>query len=163
MDSMFNDLIEPISMAIQPVAGPPGIRRSNLLVVIEDEPSLSHQLGPICDFLGIGIQAIPSAEHLGLVLDEYRPLAVIAPFESVYQDGGHVLKSVAIHDATLPVMILTDRNATYIGAVDAMVGLLNLTSVQTPNGDPGMGELVDFLARAGQHARCRRITRVNRD
>lgn len=160
MDSIYTDFIEPVSALLQSEPVVPAIRRSNLLVVIEDTPSLSLQLGAICDFLGIGIHAVSSAQDLGLLLDERRPLAVIAEFEGEYQDGGHVLKTVAVHDSDLPVMVLLNRNAAFQGATEALVDILQLTAVQTPLGEPEMGEFVDFLARAGQHARCRRMTRA---
>ena len=85
------------------------------------------------------------------MLDDYRPLAVISEFEGNHQDGGHVLKSIALHDPTLPLMLLTHGNAMWQGALEAMAETFTMPNVAIPTTSPGMGDIVDFLARASRH------------
>lgn len=130
--------------------------RANLLVVIEDTPALSPMLRPICEYLGLILRpALSSAELIDL-LEDYRPLAIISPFETEFMDGGHILKTIATQDPTLPVMLLTQQNPAFLGAVEAMVDVLGLPHVRIPAQDPTMGDLVDFLAHAARHTRIRR-------
>lgn len=130
--------------------------RANLLVVIEDQPSLSATLKPICEYLGLILRTVSSGADLTDVLDDYRPLALISAFDGEYQDGGHILKTIATQDPSLPVMLLTQQNPIYQGAIDALVELLNLPNIRIPIQDPTMGDLVDFLANAARHIRTRR-------
>jgi len=153
----------PAEIGYTPTAQPAGLaaaaRRSNQVLVVEDAPVLARHLAPVCEFLGADIRAIPSDVDLGAALEDYRPMAVIAPFECTHLDGGHVLKAVARHDASLPVMILVGPNPAWLGAVDALVDLLGLEAARGVAGAPAMGEIVQFLAQASQHARCRRASR----
>lgn len=130
--------------------------RANLLVIIEDEPHLSPTLKPICEYLGLILRTVSSGAELTDVLDDYRPLALISAFDGEYQDGGHILKTIATLDPSLPVMLLTQQNPIYQGAIDALVEILNLPNVRIPAQDPTMGDLVDFLANAARHIRTRR-------
>lgn len=130
--------------------------RANLLVVIEDQASLSATLKPICEYLGLILRTVSSGAELTDVLDDYRPLALISAFDGEYQDGGHILKTIATQDPSLPVMLLAQQNPTYQGAIDALVEILNLPNILVPTQDPTMGDLVDFLAKAARHTRTRR-------
>jgi CheY-like chemotaxis protein len=130
--------------------------RANLLVVIEDTPALSPMLRPICEYLGLILRPASSAAELIDLLEDYRPLAIISPFEAEFMDGGHILKTIATQDPTLPVMLLTQQNPAFQGAVEAMVNVFGLPNVNVPAQDPTMGDLVDFLAHAARHTRIRR-------
>lgn len=130
--------------------------RANLLVVIEDAPALSPMLRPICEYLGLILRPASSAAELIDVLEDYRPLAIISPFEAEFMDGGHILKTIATQDPSLPVMLLTQQNPAFQGAVAAMVDVFGLPHVRVPAQDPTMGDLVDFLAHAARHTRIRR-------
>ncbi len=141
-------------------AAPQAARRANLVLVVEDAPSLSSQVSAICGYVGLNVEPVASVQDLGLLLDERRPLAVIAPFETEHQDGGHMLKCVAAHDRDLPVMLLTGRNPIYQGAAEAMQEILALNNVIIPDGEPTLGQMVEFLARASQRNRRRRLALV---
>jgi len=142
--------------AAQELPGRPVTRRGNVVMVVEGAPGLSGQVNAICGYVGLNVEAVPSIADLGMLLDERRPLALIAPFETDHQDGGHILKSVATHDRDLPVMLLTGRNPIYLGAAEAMQEILKLSAVSLPQGEPTLGQMVEFLARASQRNRRRR-------
>jgi hypothetical protein len=154
-DNIGQDNIGP-DIAAQDIPGRPVTRRGNVVMVLEDGPGLSGQVGAICGYVGLSVEAVSSVVDLGMLLDERRPLALIAPFETDHQDGGHILKSVAMHDRDLPVMLLTGRNPIYLGAAEAMQEILKLNAVCLPQGEPTLGEMVEFLARAAQRNRRRR-------
>jgi DNA-binding NtrC family response regulator len=132
-------------------------RRGNLVIVMEDQIGLSGPVGSICNYLGLNVEVVASYADLGVILDDRRPLAVVASFESEHQDGGHILKSVALHDRDLPVLMVTGGNAIYLGAAEALCEVLHLTTVTLPQGEATFGEMVEFLARAGQRNRRRRL------
>jgi len=131
-------------------------RRANLVLVVDDEPAVAASVGAICAYVGLAVEAVSAAADLGMMLDDRRPLAVIAPFESDYQDGAHILKAVATHDRDLPVMILTGRNPAWLGAAEAMQEILQLPNATLPHGEPSLGQMVEFLANAAQRNRRRR-------
>jgi len=158
MDSITTDILDvPITQLLnEPLAR--GLPRASVVVVVEDTPDLSHQMAAICDFMGLTVVPIGSAADLGMILDERRPLAVVAAFETEHQDGCHILKTVALHDRELSVMLLTNHNASHLGATEAVEEIFQLTAVSKPIGEPNLGELVEFLARASQRGRRRRAT-----
>jgi len=133
------------------------IKRDFLVLVVEDMPELSERVAPIAEYVGLNVEVLPSIEDIGLVLDEQRPMAVIAPFETLHQDGGDILRAVAVHDRNLPVMLLTGRDPAYQGAAEALVEVFNLTATLLPWGEPSFGEMVEFLAAAAQGGRRRRL------
>jgi len=130
--------------------------RANLLVVIEDEPTLSPVLRPICEYLGLILRSAASSAELRDVLEDYRPLAIISPFETEYMDGGHILRTIATQDPTLPIMLLTQREPVFHGAIEALVELFGLPNIRVPTQDPTTGDLMDFLAHAARHTRTRK-------
>jgi DNA-binding NtrC family response regulator len=136
-------------------------KRGNLVLLVEDQPDLAAHVGPICDYVGLDVEVLSSSADLGLALDDRRPTAVVASFEMLHQDGGHILKAVAVHDRNLPVMLLTGRNVMYQGAAEALVEVLNLTAVTLPVDQPTFGECVEFLARAAQGNRRRRASQIS--
>ena len=133
------------------------LRRGNLVMVVEDRIGLSSQVGAICNYIGLNVEAVASVADLGVLLDERRPLALIASFESEHQDGGHVMKSVAMHDRGLPLMMVTGGNPIYMGAAEAMQEVFKLAAVTLPPEDVTFGQMVEFLARASQRNRRRRL------
>ena len=130
--------------------------RANLLVVIEDQATLSPSLRPICEYLGLILRPAASSAELRDVLEDYRPLAIISPFETEFMDGGHILRTIAAQDPALPVMLLTDQDPVFQGAIEAMVEVFGLPNIRVPTQDPSTGDLMDFLAHAARHTRTRR-------
>jgi len=153
----FRDAARVADLApVQPASEPQPARRANLVLVVEDDPAVSASVAAICAYVGLAVEPVSASIDLALMLDDRRPLAVIAPFESDYQDGAHVLKAVATHDRDLPVMILTGRNPAYLGAAEAMQDILHLTNAILPNGEPSLGQMVEFLAQAAHRNRRQR-------
>jgi hypothetical protein len=81
--------------------------REALVVVVEDGVSLSESFRMICECLGITLERIASLDDLGPVLRNRRPMAVVAAMDAMGQDGCHVLMTVAAHDRSLPVLLMT--------------------------------------------------------
>jgi hypothetical protein len=81
-------------------------------------------------------------------------MAVLAAIEAAGQDGCHVMKTVADHDRSLPILLLTGGDPVLAGAADAVEELWGLSCVLKRPILPGLGELVEFLCLAGQMGRC---------
>jgi DNA-binding NtrC family response regulator len=128
--------------------------REPIIVVVEDDGCLSETIREICDFLEVTVRPVASAEDLGPVLAQCRPMAVLATIEAHGQDGCHVMKTVADHDRNLPILLLTGGDPVLAGAADAVEELWGLSCVMKPPTLPGLGELVEFLCLAGQMGRC---------
>ncbi len=128
--------------------------RKPIIVVVEDDGCLSGTIQDICDFLEVTIRPVASREHLGPVLAEYRPMAILATIEAQGQDGCHVMKTVAAHDRNLPILLLTGGDPALAGAADAVEEVWGLSSVLKRPTLPGLGELVEFLCLAGRMGRC---------
>jgi DNA-binding NtrC family response regulator len=128
--------------------------RQAVILVVEDGIAWSSALQGLCDFLEIVVERVSSHMDLAPVLDEQRPMAVLAGLEGAGQDGCHVLKTVAGHDRSLPVLLLTADDAALAGAADAVEQLWGLSEVVKRPALPPAGELVEFLFQAGLKGRC---------
>ncbi len=123
---------------------------SSLVLVVEDRPRLSRMVEYICDFLGVAMERVGTNEDLGDLLDSRRPLAVICELEGGVQDGCHIMKTVAGHDPSLPIMLITGGDPALIGAAEAVEEIWGLSSVLKLRDQPGLGDVVDFLFRSGR-------------
>ena len=129
-------------------------QRMPLVVVVEDGRRLSQAIYEICDFLEVSVEHLASEQDLAPVLAKLRPMAVLAQIDAVGQDGCHVMKTVADHDPSLPILLLIGDDPALAGAADAVEEIWGLSAVTKRPVLPGMGDLVDFLFRAGQKGHC---------
>jgi hypothetical protein len=77
-------------------------------------------------------------------------MAVVCELDGGGQDGCHVMKTVAMHDPALPIMLITGTDQMLIGAADAVEEIWGLSSVLKLRDAPGLGDVVDFLFRTGR-------------
>jgi len=133
------------------------VQRHPMVLVVEDGNSTVDALHPICDFLEIAIEKVPSDHDLVKTLQDYNPMAVIAQMDCRGQDGCHIMMSVAQHDRTLPILLITGDDPALAGAADAVEEIWRLESVVKLPRLPSVGTFVDFLFRAGRKGRCMRL------
>jgi CheY-like chemotaxis protein len=136
------------------------IQRHPLLLIVEDDDATAAALQPICDFLSIAVERVPSEHDLASALRDYRPMGVVAHLDCHGQDGCHVMMTVAQHDRSLPVLLLTGDDPALAGAADAVEELWRLEAVVKFPRLPNMGKIVDFIFRAGRKGRCLRLVPV---
>jgi hypothetical protein len=136
------------------------VQRQPLVLVIEDEDDIGAALQPICDFLDIAIERLPSECDLAGALRDYCPMAVMAHLDCEGQDGCHVMMTVARYDRSLPIMLLTGDDAVLAGAADAVEELWKLEAVVKYPRLPSIGVIVDFVFRAGRKGQCTRLVPV---
>ena len=152
----MNHLAEPlrISSASHPraIASRPG--RTPLVLVVEDGTRLSDAIHGLCEFLRIGVATVGGESDLARTLRNSRPMAVLAEMDGRSQDGGYVMMRIAEHDRTLPLMLLTGSNPALIGAAEAIEELCDLSAVARHLVLPEIGEVVEFLFRAGLSGSC---------
>lgn len=129
-------------------------RREPLVLAVEDQVRFSPGLQTICEFLGIRLERVDSHRDLAPLLKVCRPMAVFCELDSPGQDGCHVMKIVAEHDRTLPLLVVSGEDPSLLGAAQAVEELLHLTGVLASERLPGIGELVEFLFAAGRKGRC---------
>jgi hypothetical protein len=129
-------------------------RRMPLVLVVEDGQAMSDGMRALCDFIDISLDRIDCGEDLLASLQRCRPMAVIAAMDAERQDGGNVLMTVARHDPTLPVLLMTDGDPVLEGAADAVTELWGLTEVVQAGAWPSPGRLAEFLCRAGLRGNC---------
>jgi len=129
-------------------------RREPIILAVEDQVRFSPALRTICEFLGIQVEWVDSHRDLAPLLKACRPMAVFCELDSPGQDGCHVMKIVADHDRTLPLLVVSGDDPSLLGAAQAVEELLHLTGVVASQRLPGIGELVEFLFQAGRKGRC---------
>jgi CheY-like chemotaxis protein len=129
-------------------------RRMSLVLVVEDGQDMARPMRELCDFLGVSVDRINSNEDLLPFLKRWQPMAVVAAMDATGQDGGNVLMTVARHDPSLPVLLMTDGDPALAGAVEAVTELWGLTEVMEASAWPSPGTLVEFLCRAGVRGNC---------
>jgi response regulator RpfG family c-di-GMP phosphodiesterase len=150
--------IEVLAAAAQDGGAPSSqASREPVVVVVEDDEEYSTALRAVCDCLDVVVERMPSHDDLGALLTERRPMAVIAAMESAGQDGCHVLMTVAAYDRDLPVLLITNDDPAFFGAIEAVEEIWQLTSVVKWPRMLGVGEVVDFLFRAGRKRGCMRL------
>jgi hypothetical protein len=132
-------------------------RRQAVVAVVEDGIEIAQELWRICEFLDIAVMRVPGHGDLSSVLQTNAPMAVVCELDGSGQDGCHIMKTVANHDSSLPVMILTGDDPALIGAADAVEEIWRLTEVTKLESLPGMAGLVDFLFHAGRKGNCLRL------
>jgi len=132
-------------------------QRHAVVLVIEDGDSTVEALNPICDFLEVGIEKVPSERDLADALQDCNPMGVIAHMDCRGQDGCNIMMSVAQHDRTLPILLITGDDPALAGAADAVEELWQLESVVKLPRLPSIGTFVDFIFRAGRKGRCMRL------
>lgn len=134
--------------------------RQPILLVVEDDETTSTVLQPICEFLDIALERVPSEIDLSGILREFRPMGVVTALDCRGQDGCNVMITVADYDRTLPMLLLIGDEPYLAGAADAVEEVWQLEAVTKAWGFPGVGEVVDFILRAGRKGRCSRMMRV---
>jgi hypothetical protein len=134
--------------------------RSAAIAVVEDGLRISQELWAICEFLDIAVIRVPAHCDLHPVLRRHSPMAVVCELDGAPQDGCHVMKTVAIHDPSLPVLLVTGDDPALTGAADAVEELWQLTEVAKVPTLPGIAGLVDFLFHAGRKGNCLRLLPV---
>jgi len=150
MSFMENEIAAPIAVMSD---GHAAARPSQALVlVLEDGSLVSSALEEVCEFLDISAERVGSDLDLACVLMDFRPMALIAEFDRRGQDGCHVLMTVADYDRSLPVLLLTGGDPVIEGAADAVEELWELTAVTKCAEVGGIGQMVNFLLRAGRLA-----------
>jgi DNA-binding LytR/AlgR family response regulator len=126
------------------------VGKGQVVLVVEDRPRLSRTVGYICDFLSLPMECVSTGSDLGAILAAWQPMAVICELDGGAQDGCHVMKLVAAHDAALPILLVTGSDATLIGAAEAVEEIWHLSGVVKLQDAPGLGDVVEFLFRAGR-------------
>jgi hypothetical protein len=131
--------------------------REALVLVVEDDFALSGTFRTVCECLGVAVERLPTRDDLGSILQQRRPMAVVAEMEGTGQDGCHILMTVAAFDRDLPVLLISGPDPALLGAIDAVEEIWSLSSVVKWPRLLGIGALVDFLFRAGRKGACMRL------
>jgi hypothetical protein len=134
----------------------PGARQA-VVAVVEDGIRISQELWAICEFLDIAVVHVPGRFDLNTVLRGQNPMAVVCELDGAGQDGCHVMKTVASHDRSLPILLVTGNDPFLTGAADAVEEIWRLTDVTHTASLPGIAGLVDFLFYAGRQGGCLRL------
>jgi hypothetical protein len=132
-------------------------RRLAVVAVVEDGMWISQELEAICEFLDIRVITVPGRDDLRTVLRDQTPMAVVCELDGAGQDGCHIMKTVASHDPSLPILLVTGDDPILIGAAEAVEEIWRLTEVTKPEALPGIAGLVDFLFHAGRKGGCLRL------
>lgn len=143
-----------------PTLGAGAAKRNPVLLVVEDGAETTSAMLPICDFLGVVTETIPSKQDLAAALRDHRPMGIVAHLDCQWQDGCHVMMTVAQYDCTLPVLLLTGGDPALAGAADAVEELWRLETVVKSPELPSVARIVDFLFRAGRKGSCTRFLPV---
>jgi DNA-binding NtrC family response regulator len=138
----------PLSEAIYPQPS----KRELMVLVVENAPVLSRTIGFLCDYLGIRVETVSGHASQEMLLRERRPMAVMSSMDNAAQDGCHILKIVAEHDRSLPVLLVTGNKREVLGAVEAAEQVWELDRVLKTSSTPGIGDVVEFLSRAGRRS-----------
>jgi CheY-like chemotaxis protein len=141
-------------------AGTVTFAMQGVVAIVSDNPETVDQLAAVCEFLDLKIEVVSAGTDLEQVLQEHRPMAVVADVDCAEQDGFHVMKLVARYQRDLPILLLTGGDSALMGASDAVQTVWGLTSVTSTSGFPMAGQLVQFLFNAGRRLGAMRLIPV---
>ena len=127
-----------------------GESRAPLLLVIETSQVLSRAVGFLCQYLGVQVEAAGMRHDLRTLLATRGPIAVMAPADAATPDADLILEIVAEYDRDLPVLLVTGRDCACLGRIEAAEARLGLSAVQRMTAMPGIGDLTEFLLKAGK-------------
>ena len=136
------------------------IQRHPLLLIVEDGEDIVSALQPICDFLDIALERLPSERDLAGALRDYRPMGVVAHLDCQGQDGCHVMMTVAQYDRSLPVLLLTGDDPALAGLRTRLKNCGSSKRWSSTADSQYIGSIVDFIFRAGRKGRCLRLIPV---
>ena len=131
-----------------------------IVAMVTDDAATIAKLQPVCDFLDLRMEVVSGDMDLLHVLQEARPMAVIADVDGLARDGFDTMKEVARYNRELPILLLTGGDPIMMGAADAVQELCGLTAVSSTSDFPLAGQLVAFLFSAGRRAGCMRLLQI---
>jgi CheY-like chemotaxis protein len=137
-----------------------GAAAQGIVIVVSDDPGTIQNLAPVCAFLELRMEVVPSGMDLVQALRTHRPMAAICDVDGQDHDGFHAMKLIARYRRDLPVMLLTNGDAMLMGAADAVQELWGLSSVTRTSGFPMAGQIVGFLFGAGRWAGSMRLVPI---
>lgn len=146
--------------SLGPMQEPGSMRRNPLLLIVEDDEGITRVLQPVCDFLDVAVERLPSEMDLAAALRDYRPMGLVAHSDCRGQDGCHIMMTVAGYDRSLPMLLLTGDDPVLAGAAEAVEELWRLEEVMKWPRLLGMAAIIDFLFRAGRKGHCTRFVPV---
>ena len=156
MNVMVLDRVPVLADRVSPAAS-----SQPTVMIVGDDPEWAQAVETICDFFDIGVELVSSELDVGYLAREFRPMAIITAVDLKGQDGFHVMREIAGYAPDLPMMVLTGYDPAIMGAAEAMQEVTGLTSVRIEASLPSMGELVDFLFRAGRQSGVGRMMAVS--
>jgi len=140
--------------------GAVGAATQGVVVVVSDDPRTIDNLAPVCEFLELRMDVVPTGADLIEALRAHRPMAVICDVDGQDHDGFHAMKLIARYRRDLPIMLLTNGDAALMGAADAVQEVWGLTSVTRTSAFPMAGQIVGFLFGAGRWAGSTRLVPI---
>jgi hypothetical protein len=123
-----------------------------LIVILEEHERLLHDYGHLFDYLGIRVECARSLRQLAIVTGFEHPMAVLWDLAGSSLDAGRVLRQLAAHDRSLPLLIVADDDVPALGSIDALVLELGLSEVRMLFRRPGVHDIVEFLFQAGHRS-----------
>ena len=125
------------------------------VLVVEDAPVLSQTVGFLCNYLGITVETLKKDADLKQALQVKQPMAIMSAIDKSGQDGCDLPKEVAEHDGSLPVLLVTASNPASLAVLEGLEKICRLRNVLKIAGTPGVGDLVEFLFKAGRRSGSR--------
>ena len=121
---------------------------SPLVVVLEQQASLSATVLELCDFLHIRVTRVRTGEELADVLHAERPICVLAHTQEAGAQVCDALVVVAQTDHALPVLLVPEDTSSEPVGLDAQTAIETLSNVFWLPRQPGLRMLVEFLFMA---------------
>ncbi len=126
--------------------------RRVLLLTGRDSPQDAFRL--MCqslDVTALDIAMLTVASHhdLPFRLHHARPLAVISTLSTESSTLPNALRCIAAYDQDMPILLITEDDATALGTIDAARQLWGLTRLRRLTHTPAPHDLLDFLCLAG--------------
>ncbi|HTW29980.1 MAG TPA: hypothetical protein VME92_22845 [Acetobacteraceae bacterium] len=119
------------------------------VIVAERTRRLSRSVAPLLGSLGIELRSVCPGEPLRDALREVRPMAVLSRVDDQAEDGRGVMATVAAHDPSLPVLLVAGRDPDIQATIADTERRLGLSQLHRFAWQPGMGDFLEFLFRAG--------------
>ncbi len=123
-----------------------------LVLVVEEAPVLAPRVGELCDFLRVQMEVAGTKAALETVLRDVAPVAVLCHAPRTGHTVARTLGAVAGFDPGLPVMVVTEQDASRQSRLAVAADLVRLDGLVWLDHMPDARALVSFLFTAERRA-----------
>lgn len=123
---------------------------ASVVLVVDDRKDVADTLADMCRAMGHPAEVSAESVSIRILLERYRPAALIIDVMMPDQDGYEALKEIAAFDTALPVLLVTGYGDTWLRMGVTLGRAHGLSALQTASKPVRADTVRKFLASIGE-------------